>query len=196
MNVPHVLIILKAGYDDSLKPVNLIVKKISHYCFHSYFLLYYCGWTFSVLVTPWGMWDLSSLTRIKHAPLAVEAQSLNHWTTSKSLCLSLLKKSLLLLFSQVSLGFFYFLLNVFPICRSSLYLSIYAINTGPSSFSFNLRSFGVCTRINVNLYLHGLRLQREVKSPLKDFQWLLSAFLKNYFSWRITEREQISGKEL
>lgn len=161
MNIPHVLIILTAEYHDSLKPVNLIVKKISHYCFHFYFLLYYCGWTFSVLVTPWGMWDLSSLTRLKHVPPAVEAQSLNHWSTSKSPWLSLLKKSLLLFFPQVSLGFFFFLLNFFPICRSSLCLSVYAVNTGPSSFSFNLRSFGVCTKINVNLYLHDLCLQRS-----------------------------------
>ena len=111
MNFPHMLIILKAEYHVSLKPVNLIVKKISHYCFHFYFLLYYCGWTFSVLVTPWGIWDLSSWRGSNTCLLQWKHRVSTTGSPVKSLWLSLLKQSSLLLFSPVSLGFFFFLLN-------------------------------------------------------------------------------------
>ena len=33
-----------------------------------------------ILARPWGMWDLSSLTRDKPVAPALEVQSLNHWT--------------------------------------------------------------------------------------------------------------------
>ena len=40
---------------------------------------------FNLLIASHGMWDLSSLKGIKHAPPALEAQGLHHWTTREVL---------------------------------------------------------------------------------------------------------------